>query len=653
MDKYTVWLAIAGFLYAVEIWRVSHEHNRLGYDLEQFLLAGRGLGTTRFILATTTLTLLGPLAVPHIGLLERSGLSYGFIALAAFVAPAASALIAGRAANFARLCGVLTPAQLIGAYYQSHALRRLVVLFGLAISLCLLVLALCLTADTLHALMPADNGVDRNDIVVLTALLLFLNAAIGGMGAVMRIAAGAALLSGLALLAGAFLALDAGGGIGRFIAHLVRLKADAASAPLFSVGAMFDPLPAAAPANIAWPGMMVLSALVATLGLATAPAAIMAAFTTAQPRAHGHQPFITALLVGTLLLTAAVTMAMLPHVGVPASALAGPVSASAVRGAETALILAQLQAAPFGSPIVLAVVSLLLFAALFSSAAAALLSAGAMIAHDVLQHPAADARPGLPRRMLTRFAIAAQLLIGLVIALREPGDPLPLFLLAGAYGAQLVPAFAGLCYLPWLTARAVLTGAGAGFIAVTLTSPVAQSIAQLLKLQLPFDPWPLGLHPALWGLGANLLALVAVQLAQQRDRSQDAALACKFRKDCHRLAEKTATPAADRPWMHRLALALAVLAAVLLLLLLLAVLGGAGAAEPAPSGLWTWQVRLWLIGAALVYLLAYPLQPLFDAAARLRLGAHPLPRQRIRVKARSRPSAGASAAPSSDKRLRP
>ena len=64
---------------------------------------------------------------------------------------------------------------------------------------------------------------------------------------------------------------------------------------------------------------------------------------------------------------------------------------------------------------------------------------------------------------------------------------------------QLLPALLGLCYFPSLSAQAVRNGAFAGLLGVIATSTIPQGLANMIGIDLPFDAWPLSLHPAFWG----------------------------------------------------------------------------------------------------------------------------------------------------------
>jgi Na+/proline symporter len=643
MDQNIVWLALAGLLLAVPVWRVSRSEQQLGYDREQFLLAGRKLTPLRFGLAAASLIWLGPLLLPHLGLVQRAGLSYATLALAVVPLQALGALVTLRSARLARRCHLLTPAELIGSFYQSQPVRRLAALTAVLVALCLAVLCLRLGGDIAEGLLgsaPAIGGVSLPRLVstAAIALLMLLPTTVGGMGATLRLAAGAAWLTILALVGTLWLAIAAAGDSGHLVEWLRALTSEPAAAPLFTSGRLLDPLPAAAPANMAWPGAMVLSSLIAVLGLAVAPAALTAGFSAAQPATPPSAALASTLAAGLLLLLAAPVVGLLPNVlATAASGGAAAAQPIASPGDEVALLMATLTQPPWGVPGIAALVLTLLLPAAVGAGAAALLTAGAALSHDLgARHTARALRAPLRQRVrVNTTALGAG---ALLIALAGPADALPLFLLAGAYALQLLPALVGLCFAPRLAARAIEPGLVAGLAAVTLTSEPAANLAAQFGLPLPFAAWPLGLHPAAWGLAANLLLIVLSSRAPAPAADAEAA-ARTYRRSYSQLGGHLPPDASKS---RRLAYLLAALFVAVLLAPL------TGLAPTAPTGallppLLVWQALALLVGLPLVHLVAHRLQPAGDD------GACPATRPRLRLKARSRRQMPAAAATTDEK----
>ena len=257
------------------------------------------------------------------------------------------------------------------------------------------------------------------------------------------------------------------------------------------------------------------------------------------------------------------------------------------------------------------------------------------MANDIFYEKLKRSNQPTYRKSLARFTIAVLLGIALFISWQKPDDPLPLFLLAGAFGVQLLPALIGLCYCKKLTGPAVRNGAFAGLIGVLATSTIPQGAGEMFGFTLPFDAWPLSLHPAFWGLVANILALSftgLINLLTSPTQTQKQTLAHQL--TYHELPDgKPLMASNSKIWWT-----IALLVAVFFVLTIALPLGGLRLEHVLPSfmhSLWSWQVLSWIVGLALVYIIAYKLQPIFDPEQALDGSLNPLKR-RFRVKAKSR-----------------
>jgi len=652
MDDSLIWLLVPGLLAIYAFVRVSGRHKRLSYDMDEYFLAGRKLSTARFALATSTVSLLGFIALPHTGLLYRSGFSYGFLALGTIVMALTGALFARRTWNLSRLFNPLTPAQLLGDYYRSNGLRLIVTLIAVLIACCLTILALRLSLDILQGLLGSlENGIvsqaqskiSHTVMFTLTALL-FIHAAYGGMGAILSLAS----LSGLFLLIllpmAAIIALATLGEGAEFFDKFALLTQKEIVIPHLGTGAFFALSASAAPLNAPWPGLMVVSSLLAFAGLALSPAALMSNFTARKGQSLAAQQFYTtAFLTGLLLLTSGVAIAFAPLLASSpflaadaSSALSSgtlpPHNWSSMAGLEPQMLMRMLQLSVVGTPLVLSLFALALLAGLLVSAAAALLAAGAMISGEFNRRGAKQKAQNMHHKSLTRIGIGLILFVCLILALQIPSDPLPLFLLAGAFGLQLLPALLGLCYFKRLSGPAVQDGALAGLLAVFITSSLFQGLAAIAGTNLPFEAWPLSIHPALWGILTNLIALFAGSLIDRSpgnfEKSQKA---LTHQKSWHILPDgKPIMAPGAAKWRG-----VALLLLVLFIWALAVPLTNGRVPGSLEFSVWGWQFFAWLIGLVLVYVVAYRLQPVFDPELALEGSPDPLNR-RFRVKARMR-----------------
>ncbi len=338
-------------------------------------------------------------------------------------------------------------------------------------------------------------------------------------------------------------------------------------------------------------------------------------------------------------MTTTITIALLPRLtsAIPTLSMdhlagtLGPLQA----GQEPQLLIASLASTPLGGPLTGGLLVIALLCGLLTSTATALIAAGGMMANDIFYQRLKRANHPTYRKPLTRFSIGLLLLVALAIAWNKPDDPLPLFLLVGALGLQLLPAIVGLCYLHKISGQAVRNGIFAGLVAIFATSTLLQGLASMVGLPVPFDAWPLSLHPAFWGLGANLLAmLVTGIIAKKRVSQEERQLTHARQHSYHVLPDGQALMAPDAPKWRLVALVIGFFFAASITLPLI----GADLPDLLPFSmptLWIWQFSGWLAGGALVYVVAYRLQPVFDPEQAFE-GSFDPQKRRFRIKAHTR-----------------
>ena len=103
------------------------------------------------------------------------------------------------------------------------------------------------------------------------------------------------------------------------------------------------------------------------------------------------------------------------------------------------------------------------------------------------------------QRLYARIAMALIVVVSLLLATFAPGAEAALGALALGFGFQLLPALAGLCWLPRITREAATVGLVAGMAGVVFTEPLGLLIARFFRLHLPWGRWPWTIHSAAWG----------------------------------------------------------------------------------------------------------------------------------------------------------
>ena len=179
--------------------------------------------------------------------------------------------------------------------------------------------------------------------------------------------------------------------------------------------------------------------------------------------------------------------------------------------------------------------------------------------------------------------------------------------LALSLSVQFLPAYIGVCWAPWISRSAVLTGLIFGGLLVILTEPPGLIFFEGLFFDLPWGRWPLTIHSAVWGLGFNVAACLMVSLFTHSGPER-----------VHRELLHQGFQDALRGESHGSALGTAKWSLTLIWSFLAlgpgAVLGNSFFSKPiftegeatlgVPS-LWVWQVVFWFLGVLLVWWLAY------------------------------------------------
>ena len=567
-------LALYGLYFAARV-------ARAGGNPAAFLDAGQSLPGWAIMFLLPGLAFAGLGVERHLGLVARFGLQASHVAVGLVLVAAAAMMVWNRLWLVTRLAGLATPAEALGRYYDSIAFR--VAMMSLA-----LLFALPYAADILSATArlfeTATGGViPRAAGVWLFALALAIPAIIGGWRATVLVLAMQALLMAL-LLPGVTL-----------FTEITAAGAGYPNQPIaVADGVFWDRIPGvlqnaagigkSVPPGGIFTAVGIASSVVALLGLVLNPATLYLGQGARAGRSFGiASVWLTGGLAAGILL------------------LSAPVLASRMPGGLVPLSENLFDIAPFvGVGLLLLTLTGGLLAVSFFVTGGTLLLTRDLVLTYLL--PRLDARA---QRLAARIGLGFAFFAVALMAAFAPFASAVLASVALPLAVQMLPAFLGVCFLPWASRGAVLAGMAWGILIVLFTEPLGLILFEALFVELPWGRWPLTIHSALWGLVFNL-ALVG-------------------------LASAASHKAPDRPGRDRLHRAIAATLhtapkggrGLLWSLLLLwgflaygpgAILGNTFFSEPIftarsatlgiPS-LWVWQLLFWLLGAVLVWWLAY------------------------------------------------
>ena len=740
MDAKVIWLFVFVLLYwgYCIFWGVKGAlASRTASD---YFIAGRGISIWVFVLAATATSFSGWTFMGHPGLIYRDGLPYAYASFYAITIPFTGVLFLKRQWMIGKRFGFVTPGEMLSDYFRSDSIRILVVIVALVFSVPYLGIQLRASGFLFNVL--TDGMLDVNFGMWLLSAVVIIYVASGGLRAVAYVDTVQCVLLAGGIVAVGAIALAQIGGAGRLADGIAALSEEdrrvgsEAVAELESLGLTYaeaqaridagaadadalEPLVAKAkrvtPAGYshyvaipgaiqfvdaggkaqggAWTGIMVLAYMFALMGIQSAPAFTMWAFSNRSPRPFApQQVWASSFGIGLIMFAFTAIQGMGGHLlganlefykahpdktaesavrtqasivrstyredvadaldaaaleSVVGAALAawreadsvptfGEVAAGEGPGAEAAQrLLAHHEGGEFdaaaapalvdlmdsagkqemlvpqlinliadAAPWLVGLLSVCALAAMQSTGAAYMSTAGGMLTRDLLKRYVMPSASHAQQKLCGRIGVVAIVLAALVVATVTSDALVLLGGLAVAYGFQMWPALIAVCWWPWLTRAGVTLGLAAGLAAVTAT----ESIGQQLGIE-AWGRWPLTIHSAGWGILFNLGVAIAVSAVTQDESDR------KHKMVFHDfLREHAGLPEEKRRLVPR-AWALAVVW-FLFAIGPGAVIGNTAFGAPndpeswmfgVPS-IWAWQILWWAIGVFMMWLLAYRME---------------------------------------------
>ena len=375
----------------------------------------------------------------------------------------------------------------------------------------------------------------------------------------------------------------------------------------------------------AWTGMMVLTYMFALMGIQSSPAFSMWAFANTDPRPFApQQVWASSLVVGFILFTFTAFQGLSAHLlGADAAFMAAnPDMVNNVMGAglggkdlmesvgkQGNLVPQLINLMGDSAPWFVGLLAVCALAAMQSTGAAYMSTAGGMLTRDLLKHfIMKDASHGV-QKLWGRIGVLIIVLSALVVATYSTDALVLLGGLAVAFGFQMWPSLMSVCYFPWFTRQGITVGLFLGIVAVIFTEDFGGQIAGAFGYDLPWGRWPLTMHSAFWGIFFNLGSAVIISAVTQN--SDEHAHRMKFHSF---LAEH----ASLSPEKKKLVPVAWILALVWFFFGIGpgAVIGNAIFGDPnnydswifgMPS-IWAWQILWWIIGVFMIWFLAYKME---------------------------------------------
>ena len=371
----------------------------------------------------------------------------------------------------------------------------------------------------------------------------------------------------------------------------------------------------------AWTGMMILTYMFALMGIQSAPAFSMWSFSNRNPEPFApQQVWASSAGIGFILFVFTAMQAFAAHflggnkfmndAGIGSMVYVGNVThgSSGLMNANS-VVPNTINLMGDGAPWMVGLLAVCALAAMQSTGAAYMSTAGSMLTRDLYKRYLNPSAGHATQVLFGRLGVLFIVLAALVVAVVSSQALVMLGGLAVAYGFQMWPALIAVCWWPWLTRQGVTWGLAAGIIAVTFTDSFGMNILGMFTDNWFWGKYPWTMHSAGWGIFFNLGVAVLVSALTQNDRD------LKHRMTYHKFLADHATLSPSKK-------GLVPVAWIVTLLWFFfgigpgAVIGNTIFGSPnnqadwmfgIPS-IWAWQILWWALGVAMMWLLAYKME---------------------------------------------
>ena len=591
-----------------------------------YFIAGRRLSMWVFILAATATSFSGWTFMGHPGLVYRDGFQYAYASFYTITIPFTGVMFLKRQWMLGKRYGYVTPGEMLSDYFQGDAIRILTVIVALLFSIPYLGVQLGASGFLFNVL--TDGLVTRDVGMWVLSLVVLVYVASGGLRAVAYVDTLQCILLGLGIVITGIIALNLAGGWGALNAGFAGLAssdvgrwgvtADGYNA-YFAIPGVIQftaGLGKETPIGGLWTGIMVLTYMFALMGIQSAPAFTMWSFGNNDPTPFApQQVWASSFCIGLILFFFTAFQGMGAHllggnplVNEAGLAISQVLDGEAIAAKPDSLVPYYFNQIADAAPWLVGLLAVCALAAMQSTGAAYMSTAGAMLTRDLYKrylNPTADHGT---QKLFGRLGVALIVISALVVATVSSDALVLLGGLAVAFGFQMWVPLAGVCWFPWLTRAGVTWGLAAGLLGVIFTENFGIGILALGGLD-GWGRWPWTIHSAGWGMLFNLgVALIVSAMTQDSG-------ATEHRMKYHSFLREHASLPQSKKGLKPVAW--------IITLLWMCFGIGPGAvigndifgAPNAPDtwtfgmpSIWAWQILFWLLGVGMMWFLAYKME---------------------------------------------
>jgi Na+/proline symporter len=562
----------------------------------------------------------------HPGLVYRDGFQYAYASFYTITIPFTGVMFLKRQWMLGKRFGYVTPGEMLSDYFQGDGIRILTVLVALLFSIPYLGVQLGASGFLFNTL--TDGMVSVNFGMWVLSAVVFIYVASGGLRAVAYVDTLQCILLAFGIIMVGIIAIQLAGGWGALNEGFAKIAAQpelgrwkatpAGHNAYFAIPGVIQftaGLGKETPVGGLWTGVMCLTYMFALMGIQSAPAFSMWAFGNNDPKPFApQQVWASSLGIGFILFFFTAFQGMGAHL-LGANGMvtkAGLATSKALpdltKNLQGRLVPDYINTIGDSTPWLVGLIAVCALAAMQSTGAAYMSTAGGMLTRDLYKRYLNPTASHSTQKLFGRLGVAFIVLSALVVATFSRDALVLLGGLAVAFGFQMWPSLAAVCWFPWITRQGATWGLAAGLLAVIFTETIGQSIT---GGALPWGRWPWTIHSAGWGIIFNLLFCIPISAMTQGDTA-----AREHRMKYHNFLREHASLSADKKRLVPIAWIIT-LAWLFFGIGPGAVIGntifGAPAAGVAgwtfgiPS-IWAWQILFWILGVGMMWFLAYKME---------------------------------------------
>ncbi|MFP4348790.1 MAG: sodium:solute symporter family protein [Thermodesulfobacteriota bacterium] len=548
-----------------------------GYFTEKtssgYSIAGRSIPFAAFLMAATAASFSGWTFIGHPGLIWRDGLAYAFASFYVLTIPITGTFFSKRTWLLGKRYGFITPGDMYAYYFNSEAIRWLVVTTAVLYSIFYSAVQLMAAG----ALFNVIAGVPFKFGAIFLSFIVWFYVCTGGLKASTWVGVIQFLLlvGGIILLGFFVIQHPEFGGWSGFSASVNELESRFVDVPRvinFGLGG--------AEGETGWTAVMILTYMFALMGIQSSPAFTMWTFGIKSPKPLAwQQAFMSTFVVGFALFFFTAFQGM----GAKILELQGIEAFQGLTDKSVVPLLMQ----RFLPPVMLGVVFMGAIAAIHSTAAPYIGTGGSILLRDVYWRYIKNQNVSDAEQIWVNRLLATVLtILALVVGMTSTAALVILGALATAFGFVMYVLLLGVIWGFRIPSVGAVAGVLSGMIAVFLTFKVW--------------PSPLSMHCAFWGTFTGLVVAYLCKGLGVKD-SQETVDRQKEMRDW--LDDVDAPSESGKQW--RKAMKIVVPVWYFFAIGPACIIGNNAFSFAGFPPLWSWQIFWWILGIVMMWGLCF------------------------------------------------